>query len=251
VDENGVSQWQKDFDAAKSKSDAKNDAMIAKAWEEMPIIGWNMPEDAEDETYMSLNENVKDAAKVKGQSGQSGEQAKRPLIKSDASSRGPSITASRKAAAALSVLATTTTAKQGQTIKPAIKHPTILAPRSKKAPTPTNPSNTRHHVATASKTTLGYSQGRAASTTLKSGRQALAPKKPSGNTSNSSAITSTKSLKETSDPMHMNKEWRRQKYMPTASSDDDDDDLEPVFRGLGADILRRDEEAEQDFVLSW
>src|SRR5436305_10687485 len=43
VDENGIPLWQKDFDAAKSKSDAENDAMIAKAWEEMPIIGWNVP----------------------------------------------------------------------------------------------------------------------------------------------------------------------------------------------------------------
>ncbi|KAL9612416.1 MAG: hypothetical protein Q9204_008962 [Flavoplaca sp. TL-2023a] len=96
-------------------------------------------------------------------------------------SKGPTISTSKAAATALSsskrpVLA----AKPQQKSTAPIKRSLPILSRNRKTPPPTNPSEMRHAAAVAtSKTTMGYSKGRATSATMRKtvlpGKENLVP----------------------------------------------------------------------------
>ncbi|KAI4167541.1 MAG: hypothetical protein LQ343_007139 [Gyalolechia ehrenbergii] len=83
--------------------------------------------------------------------------------------KGPNHTTSKAAATALSNPKRSTT-NRSRTIKPSApaKKPASVLPQGKKMPAPTKSSEMRHAAATvASKTTIGYSRGRVASTGIR------------------------------------------------------------------------------------
>ena len=144
------------------------------------------------------------------------------------------------------------------TSKPGVKSAksrlnTNLASQPKKTATPTNPSPMRHNAATAaSKTTMGYSKGRAASATL---RQTVAPKKSTKSDENDVPDTSlppAEYIRRYGVPRFGTEMWIQCKS--TGCFDEDEGpSLEEIFAGNhpgGLDALLR-EEAEQDFQLTF
>jgi hypothetical protein len=130
---------------------------------------------------------------------------------------------------------------------------TTLASRPKDCPASTNPSPMRHTAATAaSRTTIGYSKGRATSATL---RQTVEPKKSTksdGNDYPDTSLAPADYIKRYGEPRFGSDMWMRCK---SAGCFDEDEgpSLEEIFAGDhpgGLDALLR-EEAEQDFHLTF
>lgn len=180
-----------------------------------------------------------------------------PVTKKPLPSNGPSALKSKAAATTLSqpkgsVLAPKATAKPGV---PSAKSRlnTTLASRPKKLAAPTNPSPMHHTAATAaSKTTMGYSKGRAASATL---RQTMAPKKRTKNDENDhpdSSLAPADYIQRYGVPRFGSEMWI---HCKSAGCFDEDEgpSLEEIFAGDhpgGLDALLR-EEAKQDFQFNF
>ena len=180
-----------------------------------------------------------------------------PTTKKPVPSSGPSVPKAKAAATTLSqpkgsALAPKATSKLAV---PSVKSRlnTTLASRPKTFTVPTNPSLMRHTAATAaSRTTIGYSKGRAASATL---RQTIAPKKSTksdGKDYPDTSLAPADHIKRYGQPRFGSDMWMRCK---TAGCFDADEgpSLEEIFAGDhpgGLDALLR-EEAEQDFQLTF
>lgn len=130
---------------------------------------------------------------------------------------------------------------------------TSILSRPKKAPMPSNPSPMRHTAATAtSRTTMGYSKGRAASATL---RQTVLPKKDTKQTTKEVPDTSLPPADYISRygiPRLGSEMWIRCKRAG-CFNEDKGRDLEETFGGENSDALDKmiREEAMQDFQLGF
>lgn len=180
-----------------------------------------------------------------------------PATKRSSPSQGPSTLKSKVAAASLSLPqqsgpALKTAAKPSiPSAKPRLT--TSLVSRPKKTPAPTNPSPMRHNAAiAASKTTMGYSKGRATSATL---RKIVLPKKDVKTSSNEIPDTSlapAEYIRRYGVPRVGSEMWIRCRAVG-CFDEDNGPSLEEIFAGdrpHGLDTLLR-EEAEQDFQLSF
>ena len=180
-----------------------------------------------------------------------------PATKKSLPSKGLSTLKSQVAAASLSL-----PKQSGPALKTASKSnvapakprlTTSLVARPKKLPAPTNPSIMRHNAAVAaSKTTIGYAKGRAASATL---RKTVSPKKEVNTGTNEISNTSLAPadyIRQYGVPRVGSEMWIRCKAVG-CFDEDDGPSLEDIFAGdrpHGLDTLLR-EEAEQDFQLTF
>ncbi len=180
-----------------------------------------------------------------------------PAVKKSLPPKGPSTLKSKVAAASLSLPkqsghALKTDSKSNVApVKPRLT--TSLVARPKKTPAPTNPSPMRHNAAVAaSKTTMGYSKGRAASATL---RKTVLPQKEVKSGSNKIPDTSlapAEYIRRYGVPRIGSEMWIRCKAVG-CFDEDEGPSLEEIFAGdhpHGLDTLLR-EEAEQDFQLTF
>lgn len=180
-----------------------------------------------------------------------------PATKPSLPSKGPSALKSKVAAASLSL-----PKQSGPALKTAPKpNPvpakprltTSLIARPKKTPTPSNLSPMHYNAAVAaSKSTLGYSKGRAASATL---RKTVLPKKEVKSSSKEtpdSSLAPAEYIRRYGVPEVGSEMWIRCKSVG-CFDEDDGPSLEEIFAGdhpHGLDTLLR-EEAEQDFQLTF
>ena len=180
-----------------------------------------------------------------------------PATKKPDPSNGPSIQKSKAAAASLSLPKQSgpalKTASKPNTAPAKPRLTTSLVTRPKKTPAPTNPSAMRHNAAVAtSKTTMGYSKGRAASATL---RKTILPKKEVKTGSNEKPDTSlapAEYIQRYGVPQEGSEMWIRCKAVG-CFDEDEGPSLAEIFAGdrpHGLDTLLR-EEAEQDFQLTF
>lgn len=177
-----------------------------------------------------------------------------PATKPSLSSKGPSTLKSKVAAASLSL-----PKQSGPAMKTTLKPNTVpakprlttsLAARPKKTPTPTNPSPMRHNAAVAaSKSTIGYSKGRAASATL---HKTVLPKVNAGSKETpDTSLAPAEYIRRYGVPQVGTEMWIRCKSVG-CFDEDEGPSLEEIFAGdhpHGLDTLLR-EEAEQDFQLT-
>ncbi|TKA58208.1 hypothetical protein B0A49_09889 [Cryomyces minteri] len=185
IGDDGISRWEREEAEDRAKWVKIENEMIQKAIDEMPLIGYDVPEYPGAETVLSIRRRYEEEAKkLKDQQ----QQTTNPSTSVDAvnSTRKPAVPrkplstlTSKSAAAALSqptksVRATTKPDYAAPTAATKAKAPSATAlPLSRRKPAsataPTNPSTTRHTAATAaSRSTLGYSKGRAVSSTSRS-----------------------------------------------------------------------------------
>lgn len=179
-----------------------------------------------------------------------------PDVKKSLPSRGPSTLKSKVAATSLSLPKQSGPASKkvqpnNAPFKPRLT--TSLVTRPKKTPAPTNPSTMRHNAAVAaSKTTMGYSKGRATSATF---RKTVLPKNEVKTRSNEIPDTSlapAEYIRRYGVPRIGNEMWIRCKAVG-CFDEDEGPSLEEIFAGdhpHGLDTLLR-EEAEQDFQLTF
>ena len=181
--------------------------------------------------------------------------------------KGPSIAASRKAAAALAAKPRSTlTTKPEQ--KPSIPKSTASlfqrGAQPKNTVAPTNPSSMRHTAAVAaSNTTLGYGKGRAVRANLRQG--ILSPKDRNMKISNSTAPNNKKTvdlnalspaeyMRLHGEPKFLSEMWWKCRTtglikMPGDNEKDSEEDIQAVlFQGIDVAGIER-EEAERDFEL--
>ena len=179
-DEEGLSYVQRKLKHEQDVSDKvekRYDALILRDIESMPIPCMHFPECPGDECKDNVETRKK--AEEKYQRTMASLESKPGPIqkKTTSTTKGPPTITSKKAATALSQPKTTSATSQ-QTAKSSVlksKLPSSLVTSRKKTPPPTNPSPMRHTAATAaSKTTVGYSKGRATSATL---RKTVIPQK--------------------------------------------------------------------------
>ncbi|KAH0541920.1 hypothetical protein FGG08_003640 [Glutinoglossum americanum] len=252
IDDDGISLAERQWEEQRKKADKQMDELMQRVIEDMPLIGYNVPEFPGDETFVSARS--KREAEEQRRKEVAATTLKPTLARKPAmTTRGPSMATSKKAAKALSIKPES--AKMA-TIRPKpapkARIPTAFLVRSKNdnAPKPTNPSSMRHTAAiTTSKTTLGYTNGRSASATLS--QKAPASNNKNTNTkrspftgSSSSTLTPAMFAARTK-PEFGTEEWRR---MKAYSGFDSDDEVAQSLRGEGWDV---DEEAEEDFELKW
>lgn len=235
VDENGLTQKEKKFQAQLAKALKATDEHVRKAVEEEWTIG-DVPE-----TFIHKHKKERELHQLKA-----GEPMRNPSI----SAKGPATIASRKAASALSVLPKAVPAAHRPAKMAATSKPSFLV-RGKKAvaPPPANPSDMRHTAAAAaSKSTIGYTKGRTASSVVN-----MAFPKPRSfarSVSNVSEASDTTITPENFAQKHEegSDQWRRLKLL--GAFDTDDEDLEPGLRGELPDCLRAEDEDEDEFVMT-
>jgi hypothetical protein len=239
VDENGISLKEKQFEAecAKARKDAEE--KILKQMEEMEWTIGDVPE-----TFKNLHINDGDD--------QGKDMINKQVNKSSVPhSKGPATVASRKAAFALSVApkAPLTVAKLSSGAATSKKGTSFLACGKKPAaPVPVNPSAMRHTAAAvASRSTIGYTKGRSASSVLKM-RVGGLPRSTSNLSNGSDTTITPSSYAQKQGPEVGNEDWRRLMFL--GMFDTDEEDLEPGLRGVIPDCLRRDEDAEVEFIMT-
>ena len=212
-------------------ADRKMEALMQKDFDSAPIPCIHYPE-CLTELCKDTIEARKAAEEQYRKTIQAIESEVTPTAKKSVPSDGPSTLKSKVAAASLSL-----PKHSGPALKAASKPHnapakprlnTSLVARPKKTPAPTNPSTMRQNAAVAtSRTTMGYSKGRATSATL---RKTVLPKKEVKTGSNEARDTSSVSAEHMEGPS-----------------------LEEIFAGdhpHGLDSYMR-EEAEQDFQLTF
>ena len=225
ADENMLTRMDREYEASYQKSAKEADVRIKKMMEEEWTIG-DVPE-----TFRHLKKKqqvVKHCAK--------------PVEPKCAppSNKGPATIDSRKAASALSV-APKSTIVPLKTSKP--KPATSFISRPKPASfVPTD--NTMIAVA-ASRSTIGYTKGRNASTALK--REGGMTRSVS-NLSQGSDTTITPARFAEKETGPGSEEWRRLKFLD--AFDVDDETLEPALGGALPQCLRRDDEDDEEFVMT-
>ena len=180
-----------------------------------------------------------------------------PVPKKSAPSSGPSTLKTKAATATVSqpkgsALALKPNSKPG--IPSARSHLNCnLVSRHQKTALPTNPSPMRHTAATAaSKTTMGYSKGRAASATLRKTVLPSEPTKTDENVVPDTELAPADYIQRYGVPKFGSEMWIRCKRSG-CFDEDEGPSLEEVFGGDkagGLDAYLR-EEAEQDFQLTF
>lgn len=217
----------------------------------MPLVGINVPEfpgeDTIEDTIRKGKMGHERKAKACELPNKSSIASRKPL-----STKGPATITSKKAAAALSQPKQASTAPKQQhgsatTVK--AKMPSSIITAKKNTPQPTNPSTMRHAAAvSASKTTLGYSKGRATSSNMK--QSILSKKGPT--TSAPAEIPDTTLapavyIQRYGVPPTGSEMWIR--CFNYGCFDKDDDGLEDALEGITPANLFEEDEAEADFQL--
>ena len=252
IDEEGISLAERQWDEQQKKADKKVDELMEKIIEEMPLIGYNVPEFPGEETFVAIR--MKREAEEARARKMIVTVPKPTASKAVTIAKGPSTVSAKKAANALSIKpGSTKVATIRPKPAPKARIPASFLTRSKgtTTPKPTNPSPMRHTAATAtSKTTLGYTNGRAASATLsqKASNKISRSTRPPLTESSSSTTTLTPAMFAAARAQSElgTEEWRRVKAF---SDFDSDDEVAQSLRGGGLGLV--DEEAEEEFVLEW
>ena len=169
-----------------------------------------------------------------------------PAQKKPAMPKGPSsLVTSKKAPTA------TTQPQSAKALKPITapgpntRLPPTLVSSRKQAPVPTNPSPMRHTAAlSSSKTTLGYSKGRAASANI---RKTVLPKKDQAPGVPDASLAPAMYIKRHGNPSFGSDMWLRCRALGYFDEDEDKNTEEP--RDVGRDWVQ--EEAEKDFELTF
>ena len=236
-------------------ADKKMEALMQRDFDSTPIPCTHYPEcpteickDTVEARKAAEEQYHKTIAKIEAETA--------PATKNSLQSQGPSTLKSKVAAASLSL-----PKQSGPALKTASKPKvasakprltTSLIARPKKTPAPTNPSPMSHNAAVAaSKTTMGYSKGRAASATL---RKTVLPKKEIRTGSNEIpySMAPAEYIQKYGVPREGSEMWTRCRTMGFFN-EDEGPSLEEIFAGdhpHGLDTLLR-EEAEQDFQLTF
>jgi hypothetical protein len=239
VDENGVSLKEKQFEAECAKAHKDAEEKILKQMEEMEWTIGDVPEIFNTLDIRDGNDQGKDTVN------------KKVLKDSIPPSKGPATITSRKAASALSVApnAPLTAAKTANNaIAPKRATSFLVGGKKTEAPALLNPSVMRHTAASAaSRSTIGYTKGRSASSVLKM-RSGGLPQSTSNLSDGSDTTIIPSSYAQNQGPQVGNDNWRRLMFL--GLFDTDDEDLEPGLRGVLPDCLRKDEDAEVDFVMT-
>ncbi|MCJ1366654.1 hypothetical protein MMC16_005784 [Acarospora aff. strigata] len=249
VGEDGLTLEARRWKQHEEKVDKYCDELIQKEIDEMPLLGINVPEfSGEDSIEEEIRKEKTERARKAKAAKESSELRKGP--QKPLSTKAPAPLTSKNAAAALSQPehASVAPRQPGSSTTTKSRMPTSIVNSKKKTPLPTNPSTMRHSAAvTASKTTLGYSKGRATSSTLK---KSILPK-----------TTATGAAAEIPDTTLAPAVYIRKYGIPPAGSqmwvrcmrsgcfDDDDDDLEDILRGTASASLFDEDDAEEDFHL--
>jgi hypothetical protein len=237
VDENGLSRIEREAEAAYQKASRECDERVLKMMEEEWTVG-DVPE-----TFRHLR---------KKQSQVKPPVPEQPKKSTTMPNKGPATIASRKAASVLSV------APKSAPLPP---QPTKAAPKpsflSRPKPTPlttvpSNASTMRHTSAVVtSRSTIGYTKGRSASGVLHQQQQTQPTKRREGglartvsNMSQSSDITITPARFAEEQEL----EYKNPAFM--RAFEVDDEDLEVGLRGGLPECLRRDEEEDEEFVMT-
>ena len=236
-------------------ADRKDEALMQRDIDSMPIPCTHYPE-CPTEICKDTIEARKAAEEQYQKTIAAIEAETAPNTKKPLPAKGPSTVKSKVAAASLSLPKQSGPALEASSkrnngpAKP--RFTTSVVSRPKKTPAPINPSPMRHNAAVAaSKTTMGYSKGRAASATL---RKSVLSKKEGQNSSNEVHETSLRSAEHIRRYGVPREEIEMPAHCRAAGYFDEDKrpSLEELFAGdhpHGLDRLLR-EEAEQDFQLT-
>jgi hypothetical protein len=235
VDENGMTRADREHEASYQRSLKLADEQMLKMMEEDWTIG-DVPE---------IHRNLKKKQPV-AKDNVNPKQKIAPL-----SIKGPATITSRKAASALSVPPKSGTVPP-KTTKP--KPSTSFLSRPK--PALKAPTNNPMVAEAASRSTIGYTKGRNASTalkfredtstTLKKREGGLTRSVSSVSQASDTTITPARFAEKDNGPG--SEEWRRLKFL--GAFDVDDEDLESGLRGALPECLRRDDEDEENFVMT-
>ncbi|KAI9772270.1 MAG: hypothetical protein M1840_001019 [Geoglossum simile] len=253
IDDEGISLAERQWDEQQKKADKKVDELMEKAIEEMPLIGYNVPEFPGDETFVVIKRKQEaEEARAKKASVTA---PKPTAAKAAAIARGPSTVSAKGAASVLSMKPVSTkvaTIRPKPAPKARIPASFLIHSKGTAAPKPTNPSLMHHSAATAaSKTTLGYTNGRTASATLsqKASNEAARTTRPPPTGSSSSTTTTLTPATSATTRAQLElgtEEWRRMKAFSDFESDDE---VAQSLKGGVWDVV--DEGAEEEFVLGW
>lgn len=250
VGDDGLTLQDKRWKEQKEKADKDFDEQSQREIDNMPLLGINVPQFPGEDTIEEIvrKKKMEDERKQKATAALHKSQTvtEKPLV-----TKGPATITSRKAAAMLSQPKPSSTAPERKVLTTASKArmPSSLLGGRKKTLPPTNPSPMRHTAAiTASRTTMGYSKGRATSSTIK---KSIIPR--NSNTTNTSGEVPDTTLapavyiaKYGMPPIGSDMWIRCKNY---GCFDDDDDDLDDVFKGITPSSIFKDEETETDFQL--
>lgn len=225
VDENGLTRMDREYEAAYQKSAKEADERAMKMMEEEWTVG-DVPE-----TFRHLKKKQPVAKDITKQV----ESKRAPL-----SNKGPATIASRKAASALSV------APKSAVVPPnASKPKPTISFLSRPKPALPAPTNNPMVAAAASRSTIGYTKGRNASTALKKREGGFTRSVSNLSQGSDTTITPARFAEKETGPG--SDEWQRLKFL---GAFDIDEDLEPGLRGALPECLRRDDEDDEEFVMT-
>lgn len=235
VDEEGFTPMDRKYQEDAKKAAKECDERVMRMMEEEWTVG-DVPE-----TFQNLKKK------------EAGPQSLLPPKKATAiPTKGPATIASRKAASALSVIPNSTTAPHKPS-KLIPKPTTSFLSRAKPAPALAPMSTMRHNaVAAASRSTIGYTKGRTASGALQKRESPVARSPMSRTVSNLSQKSDTTITPENYADKAIgpgSEEWKRFDFLDVFNGNDDD--LEPGLRGGLPDCLRRADEDDEEFVLTF
>lgn len=178
VDEHGISRLERQEAEDDARYERMVDEMTRKAIEDLDLVSL----DVSQYTGMESRQKREREAKPK-KAGLAGKASK--VLSKTPTAQGLSTIASKDAAAALSYSSRPPTSASTRgfaapTASTKARAPSALVNRkTRPTPTPSNPSTMHHAAATAaSRTTLGYSQGRAVSSTVRKPASAISDAKP-------------------------------------------------------------------------
>jgi hypothetical protein len=225
VDAHGRTRLERELEESYAKSAKDTDERILKMMEEDWTVG-DVPE-----TFRHLRKKPE----------QPKEQIRKPATNLN---KAPGTIVSRKAASALSVPAKATAAPP-KTTKPQTKPTMTFLSRQKPAPLPPSSSSTvRNSVAeAASRSTLGYTKGRSASSQLRKREHGITRSISNLSQSSDTTITPANFAGKEND------EWKS-KLAFLSAFEVDDEELEPGLRGALPECLRGGEEDEEEFVMT-
>jgi hypothetical protein len=231
VDNNGKTRLEREHEESYAKLAKETDERILKMLDE----DWTVDDVPETFRHIKKKHSAGEAKpKVVDQS-------KKSAIMSN---KGPATITSRKAASALSVAPEAVPAAPKATVP---KPRTSFLSRAKPAPAPA-PTNAsiRHASATAaSRSTLGYTKGRSASSVLQKTEGGFQRSARSVSQESDATITPARFAQKEAD--QDSEAWRRLKFLEAFNADDED--VEPGLRGLLPESLRRAEEDDEEFVM--
>ena len=216
----------------------------------MPLLGINVPEFPGEDTIEDMIRKRKMEHERKPKAGEAASKPANALRK-PLSTKGPATVTAKKAAAALSQPLQPSTAQRQQAAATTAKSkmPSSILSAKMKTPQPTNPSKMRHAAAvTASRTTVGYSKGRATSSTIK---QSILPK--TGTTGGppveipNTTLAPATYIQRYGIPPAGSEMWMR--CFRHGCFNEDDDGLEDALQGVTPADLYEEDEAELDFQL--